>query len=59
MTTNRTRGKNIGGPLEYTVSDVLHKSVEELIDAGKRFTIVNDSDAEEDLEDYGNRFADC
>lgn len=56
MTTNKTRGKNIGGPLEYTVSEVLHKSVEELVDAGKRFTIVNNADAEE--EDYGNRFAD-
>lgn len=58
MATNKQRAKNIGGPLEYTVSDVLGLSVEELIDRGTRFTIINDVDAEEGLCYDGDRFAD-
>lgn len=56
MNTNWKRGKNIGGLLELTVSDVLQESVEALIDQGKRFTIINDVDLEED-EDYGGRIS--
>lgn len=55
MTTNTARGKNLGGPLEYAVSDVLTQSVDALIDAGIRFTIVNDSDKDEEeyIDDDG------
>ena len=51
MNTNLSKGKKIGGPSEYTVSEVMHESIESLIDRGKRFRIVNDEDSEEGLDD--------
>lgn len=59
MTMNMAQGRNLGGPLEYTVSEVISQSVDALIDAGVRFTIINDSDKyEEDyVDDY--RTSEC
>lgn len=57
MATTQYKGKRIGGPSEYTVSEVIHESIESLIDRGKRFTIVNDDESEEDYKD-GNRYSD-
>ncbi len=55
MATRTRRTGNIGNLLEYTIKDIDGKSVDELIDAGYRFTIVND-EGEDDMEveiDYG------
>ena len=48
MQQNQTRGRTIGGPLEYTVSEVLDMSIDVLIDRGVRFNIVNDDDKDEE-----------
>ena len=46
---NQTRGRSIGTLLEYSVSEVLNASIDDLIDNGIRFTIVNDEDKEEEV----------
>ncbi len=46
---NQTRGRSIGTLLEYSVSEVLNASIDDLIDNGVRFTIVNDEDKEEEV----------
>lgn len=51
------KGKSIGKGLEFTVSEVLNSSVDELIDQGKRFTIVNDEKKDEEEARYGNGVA--
>lgn len=47
----RFKQRPIGVCCSFTMDEVLNKSVEELIDQGKRFVIVNDDD-EEDTDDY-------
>lgn len=44
--------RHIGSVLELTIDDILNRSVEDLIDQGKRFTIVKDEPEMEDT-DYG------
>ena len=49
-----SRGRVIGIPLEFTVSEVINKSIDDLIDAGPRFNIINDDKADEEVCSYGN-----
>lgn len=42
--------RHIGSVLELTIDEVVNTSIEDLIDQGKRFTIVK-----EDLEEEGNQ----
>ncbi len=49
MDMNRVHGRNLGGPLEYTVSEVMGRSVDSLIDEGVRFSIINDEDKDEEV----------
>lgn len=44
--------RHIGSVLELTIDDILNSSVEDLIDQGKRFTIIKDEPEVEDT-DYG------
>lgn len=52
------RGKVIGIPLEFTVSEVINKSIDDLIDAGPRFNIINDDKKDEEVCSYGNHVGD-
>lgn len=49
MNTSVYKVKQIGRVCELSVQEVLDKSIEELIDQGKRFVILNEKD--EDSED--------
>lgn len=51
MQTSVYKAKQIGRVLELSVNEVLEKSVEELIDQGKRFVILNEKDVDEELKD--------
>ena len=42
--------KQIGDILELTLNDVLSKSIEDLIDQGKRFTIAQEDEDDEFME---------
>lgn len=59
MNMNRVHGRNLGGPLEYTVSEVIDKSVDSLIDEGVRFSIINDSDKDEEVCHCDDGSAEC
>lgn len=41
----------IGSVLELTMDDILDSSVEDLIDKGKRFTIIKEDEVEDDTDD--------
>ena len=43
--------RHIGSVLELTIDDVVNTSIEDLIDQGKRFTIVKEDLEEEDNQD--------
>lgn len=43
--------RHIGSVLELTIDEVVNTSVEDLIDQGKRFTIVKEDLEEEDNQD--------
>lgn len=43
--------RHIGSVLELTVDEVVNTSIEDLIDQGKRFTIVKEDLEEEDNQD--------
>lgn len=47
----RYNQRQIGKVCELTMEDILNNSLNDLIDNGKRFTIVNESKEEEDIED--------
>lgn len=49
MVKTYSRGRNLGGPLEYTVSEIINQSVDQLIDNGYRFTVINDEDIDEEV----------
>lgn len=52
MNTSVYKVRQIGRVCELTVQEVLDKSIEELIDQGKRFVILNEKeDSEEALRD--------
>lgn len=58
MNMDRVRGRSLGVPLEFTVSEVIGSSIDELIDAGVRFTVVNDDKKDEEVCHYGDGDAD-
>lgn len=43
--------RHIGSVLELTIDEVVNTSIEDLIDQGKRFTIVKEGLEEEDNQD--------
>lgn len=43
--------RHIGSVLELTINEVVNTSIEDLIDQGKRFTIVKEDLEEEDNQD--------
>lgn len=43
--------RHIGSVLELTIDEVVNTSIEDLIDQGKRFTIVKEDLEEEDSQD--------
>lgn len=43
--------RHIGSVLELTIDEVVNTSIEDLIDQGKRFTIVREDLEEEDNQD--------
>lgn len=49
MNTSVYKVKQIGRVCELTVNEVLDKSVEELIDQGKRFVILNEKEDSEEM----------
>lgn len=58
MDMSRVQGRSLGMPLELTVSEVIGASIDELIDAGVRFTVVNDDRKDEEVCHYGDGDAD-
>lgn len=44
MTTSAYKAKQIGRVCEFKVEEVLSRTIEDLIDQGKRFTIVSDNE---------------